>query len=70
VKIAENLDVDREIGLSYEGQIYTLPVSFILTHALEHGVEHRTEVKVALNLMGIETPDLDWWSCALANGIL
>lgn len=69
-RIAEDLDLDREVALSYAGRTYNLPVSFILTHALEHGVEHRTEVKVALNLMGIETPDLDGWAYALATGII
>jgi hypothetical protein len=35
---------------------------------VEHGVEHRTEIKVALAKMGIETPDLDAWSYAGAMG--
>ena len=70
VRIAEDLDLDHEVGLNYAGRIYNLPVSFILTHALEHGVEHRTEVKVALNLMGVKTPDLDGWSYAMAKGII
>jgi uncharacterized damage-inducible protein DinB len=34
---------------------------FFLLHAIEHGVEHRTEIKVTLALIGIATPDLDGW---------
>jgi uncharacterized damage-inducible protein DinB len=43
-------------------------VSFFLTHALEHGVEHRTEIKVALSQLGVATPDLDGWAYATAMG--
>jgi uncharacterized damage-inducible protein DinB len=70
IEIAEGLDRDRETELRYGGRTYMLPVSFILTHALEHGVEHRTEVKIALGLIGVETPDLDGWSYALARGLV
>lgn len=31
-------------------------------------MEHRTEVKVGLNQLGIETPDLDAWNYAAAKG--
>ena len=69
VEIAEGLEHDREAVLSYGGSSYKLPVSFLLTHALEHGVEHRTEVKVSLAIIGVNTPDLDGWSYASASGL-
>ena len=31
-------------------------------------MEHRTELKIALAQMGIETPDLDGWNYAMARG--
>jgi hypothetical protein len=31
-------------------------------------MEHRTEIKVSLNHLGIETPDLDGWSYSDAAG--
>ena len=44
------------------------PRSFFLVHAAEHGVEHRTEIKMALAQMGVETPDLDgWYYCGAAG---
>jgi uncharacterized damage-inducible protein DinB len=45
---------------------YRYPKRFFLVHALEHGVEHRTEVKVALGYIGVETPDLDGWPYSAA----
>jgi hypothetical protein len=35
---------------------------------MAHSAEHRTEVKVALAHLGVETPDLDGWPYALAAG--
>ena len=66
--IAEQLDDDEEVTLPYQGKTYRFPKRFFLVHALEHGVEHRTEIKIALASMGIETPDLDGWFYALSAG--
>src|SRR6266850_788509 len=59
---------DEIVALPYQGKTYEYPKSFFLLHAIEHGVEHRTEIKVTLALIGIETPDLDGWFYAPAAG--
>lgn len=68
IAIAEALVEDSEVALPYRGRAYRYPTSFFLVHAAEHGVEHRTEVKVALAQLGVETPDLDAWFYAGAAG--
>jgi uncharacterized damage-inducible protein DinB len=68
IAIAAGLDEDELVALPYQGKSYEYPKSFFLLHALEHGVEHRTEIKVTLALIGIETPDLDGWFYAPAAG--
>jgi uncharacterized damage-inducible protein DinB len=68
VEIAEQLIEDETIVLPYMSKRPTFPKSFFLVHAVEHGVEHRTEIKVALAQQGVETPDLDGWSYAEARG--
>jgi uncharacterized damage-inducible protein DinB len=68
IAIAAGLDDDELVALPYQGKTYEYPKSFFLLHAIEHGVEHRTEVKVTLALSGIETPDLDGWFYAPAAG--
>ena len=68
IAIAERLDEDEFVALPYQGKTYEYPKSFFLLHAIEHGVEHRTEIKVTLALIGIETPDLDGWFYARVAG--
>ena len=68
VAIAEQLTDDEIVVLPYMGQHPTFPKSFFLVHAIAHGVEHRTEIKVALAQLGVETPDLDGWWYAEARG--
>ena len=68
IAIAEGLDENELVALPYQGKTYEYPKSFFLLHAIEHGVEHRTEIKVTLALVGIETPDLDGWFYAPAAG--
>lgn len=62
VAIAERLDAEGEVDLRYEGALYRYPTRFFLVHAVEHGVEHRTEVKLNLADAGVASPDLDGWS--------
>ena len=61
IAIAEQLKDGEEVDLAYQGKTYHYPGRFFLAHAMEHSTEHRTEVKVALAQIGIETPDLDGW---------
>jgi len=61
IAIAEDMDADTEVDLPFMGKTYRYPKSFFLVHAIEHGVEHRTEVKVTLASIGVATPDLDAW---------
>jgi uncharacterized damage-inducible protein DinB len=68
IAIALGLDEDELVALPYQGKTYQYPKSFFLLHAIEHGVEHRSEIKVTLALIGVETPDLDGWFYAPAAG--
>ena len=66
--IAERFDADVSVDLTRQGKVYGYPKSFFLVHAMEHGIEHRTEVKIALQQLGFATPDLDAWQYAEARG--
>jgi uncharacterized damage-inducible protein DinB len=68
IAIAEALEREEDVDLPFMGKRFRFPKSFFLVHAVEHGTEHRTEVKVALNQLGIHTPDLDGWAFAAASG--
>jgi hypothetical protein len=69
VEIAKGLSSDEDVDLGYAGKTYRFPKSFFLVHAVEHGVEHRTEVKLGLGALGIETPNLDGWEYAAETGM-
>jgi uncharacterized damage-inducible protein DinB len=66
--IAQKLEDDEEVDLPYQGKVFRFPKRFFLVHAMEHGTEHRTEVKVALGEIDVATPDLDGWSYSAATG--
>ena len=68
IAIAAGLDQDALVALPFKGKTYEYPKGFFLLHAIEHGVEHRTEIKVTLALIGIATPDLDGWFYGEAAG--
>lgn len=68
IAIANGMEGDVDVDLPYYGKVYRFPKSFFLLHALTHGVEHRTEIKVILKHFGIQTPDLDGWNYAAFAG--
>jgi len=68
IAIAQALDEDSAVDLPWQGKSFRYPKSFFLVHAAEHGVDHRTEVKLALAAIGISTPDLDGWAFGAAQG--
>ena len=68
IAIARDLDETEMVTLPYQGRRFEYPKGFFLLHAIQHGVEHRTEIKVTLALGGIDTPDLDGWSYSEAAG--
>jgi len=68
LRIAENLQSGEEVDLPFKGKSYRFPKRFFLVHAIQHGIEHRTELKLALAQMGIKTPDLDSWNYATVAG--
>jgi uncharacterized damage-inducible protein DinB len=65
--IAAGLDEDAAVDVS-PGEAYPFPTSFFLVLAMAHRVEHRTEIKIALESIGVRTPVLDSWSCGAAAG--
>ena len=68
IAIAGGIDGESEVHLPHGGKRYRYPVRFFLAHALAHGVEHRTEVKLILGQHGIATPNLDGWEYSAAAG--
>ena len=68
IALAEEMDDRDTIDLAWQGNSFRFPRRFFLVHAVAHGAEHRTGVKVALAQQGVATPDLDAWQYASAMG--
>ncbi|HEY8172589.1 MAG TPA: DinB family protein [Dehalococcoidia bacterium] len=68
IAAAEALTSDSDVTLPYLGKSYRFPKSFVLTHAIVHGIEHRTQIGVMLSTLGVAPPDLDGWPYASAAG--
>jgi uncharacterized damage-inducible protein DinB len=58
-----------EVVLAYMGKSHRYPRSFFLLHAVQHGVEHRTQIGMMLARLGHEPPDLDSWAFAEHTGL-
>lgn len=48
----------------------TAPVGLRLAQALQHGIEHRTQICAALTLLGLESPDLSGWAFGTERGVV
>jgi len=66
IAIAEQFDAGQVLHLPYQGQIYDVPGILVLVQAINHGVDHRSQVATILSQQGVTPPELDGWSYYLA----
>ena len=66
---ASALNVDTDVVLVYQGTNHRYPKSFFLLHAIQHGIEHRTQVGMMLARIGRDAPNLDGWAFAEHAGL-
>ncbi len=60
--IAEHADSLGVVEREWNGEIIELPVSLLLTQAINHATEHRAHINTILTQAGVEPPGLDGWS--------
>ena len=58
--VAERADLSQILYL--DGGTYEAPVIVVLIQAVNHGVDHRSQIATLLSQQGIELPDLDGWA--------
>ena len=61
LELASKVDPMRRTDVEYEGGSFYFLDYTIVTQALYHGVEHRTQVKMMLTQLGLEHPELSMW---------
>ena len=59
IALAEQGDLDQVLHL--DGGTYDAQVIIVLIQAIEHGVDHRSQIATLLSQQGIEAPCLDAW---------
>ncbi len=62
VDLAATYEPEAILHTTFRGEPVSLPAIVIFAQALDHGCEHRTQVRHALTILGYEPPDLDAWT--------
>ena len=62
IALAEQFEHGRVLQLSFQGQIFAVPAIFVLIQAIDHGVDHRSQVATLLSQQGVAPPELDGWA--------
>jgi len=62
IELAGTYEPDVILDTTLRGEPVTLPAIVIFAQAIDHGCEHRTQVRHALTILGYEPPDIDAWS--------
>ena len=60
IAFAEQGDLSRVLHL--DDGTYDATVMIVLLQAIDHGIDHRSQIATLLAQQGIEAPDLDAWS--------
>ena len=59
-KAAEQRDLDRVLHL--DGGTYDAPAIIVVMQAIQHAIDHRSQIATLLSQLNIELPDLSAWS--------
>ena len=60
ITIAEQADLSKILHL--DGGTYDAPVIVVLIQAINHGIDHRSQIATLLSQQDIEPPELDAWA--------
>ena len=60
--MAGSFETDAVVDTYHRGDSTRVRVVTFFMQAVDHGCEHRTQVRHALTILGYEPPDLDAWS--------
>jgi len=69
IEIAEATIAGESVEFVERGKRYLFPRSFFIAHAVAHGDQHRSEIKMGMAALGVASPDLDGWNWAGVTGI-
>jgi uncharacterized damage-inducible protein DinB len=67
IEMARRVDAIGSIRVAWGGDVWQVPPGIILTQAINHATEHRTQINTIITQQGIEPLDLDGWAYVVAN---
>ena len=59
---ATKVQAEDTVPINWDGTMRDVPKTIILTQAINHATEHRSQVMTILTQLGIEPPELDSWT--------
>jgi uncharacterized damage-inducible protein DinB len=62
IEWAPKVQADDMVQVDWDGTPRDVPRTILLTQAINHATEHRSQVMAILTQLGIEPPELDAWS--------
>lgn len=62
IEWAHKVQAEDTVEVMWDGEPRQVPKTIITTQVIEHGHEHREQVKTILTQLGIEPPDLQAWA--------
>lgn len=62
IELAASYEPEAILATTFRGEPVSLPAVVVFAQALDHGGEHRTQVRHALTILGYEPPDIDAWA--------
>jgi uncharacterized damage-inducible protein DinB len=70
IEAAARLDPAGTWTSDWQDQTYTSRKLVALLQAINHGTEHREQIKHALTVAGIEPPEIDGWAYSFTAGLI
>jgi uncharacterized damage-inducible protein DinB len=62
IDLAGQLQPETILETTFHGETAEIPATVVFAQAIDHGCEHRTQVRHALTILGYEPPDIDAWA--------
>ena len=62
IELAAAYEPEAILHTTFRGEPVSLPAIVIFAQALDHGCEHRTQVRHAMTILGYEPPAIDAWA--------
>jgi uncharacterized damage-inducible protein DinB len=59
---APNVQARDSVAVDWEGAPRSVPCTILLTQAINHATEHRSQITAVLTHLGVEPPSLDGWT--------